>query len=61
MFKPKQRLNIAANDFLQWFVNEQVEEVATVEEIIHKLGMIGDNKGGLYMLDRELGARAAGQ
>lgn len=23
--------------------------------------MSGDNKGGLYMLDRELGARAAGQ
>jgi ferritin len=37
-----------------------VEEQATVEEIIHKLEMIGDNKGGLYMLDRELGARAAG-
>jgi ferritin len=48
------------NNFLQWFVGEQVEEEATVEEIINKLEMIGDNKGGLYMLDRELGARAAG-
>ena len=52
-----QSKDYATNNFLQWFVNEQVEEVATVEEIIHKLEMIGDNKGGLYMLDRELGAR----
>ena len=52
-----QSKDYAANNFLQWFVNEQVEEVATVEEIINKLEMIGDNKGGLYMLDRELGAR----
>ena len=53
-----QSKDYAVNNFLQWFVNEQVEEEATVEEIIHKLEMIGDNKGGLYMLDRELGARA---
>jgi ferritin len=53
-----QEKDYATNNFLQWFVNEQVEEVATVEEIINKLEMIGDNKGGLYMLDRELGARA---
>ena len=52
-----QSKDYAANNFLQWFVNEQVEEVATVEEIINKLEMIGDNKGGLYMLDRELGQR----
>ncbi len=50
----------ATNNFLQWFVNEQVEEVATAEDIVNKLEMIGDNKNGLFMLDRELGARAAG-
>src|SRR3989304_2776641 len=55
-----QSKDYAANNFLQWFVTEQVEEENTVEEIIHKLEMIGDNKGGLYMLDRELGARTAG-
>ena len=55
-----QAKDYATNNFLQWFVTEQVEEVSTVEEIIHKLEMIGDNKGGLYMMDRELGARAAG-
>lgn len=55
-----QSKDYATNNFLQWFVTEQVEEEATVEEIIHKLEMIGDNKGGLYMLDRELGARTVG-
>jgi len=56
-----QAKDYATNNFLQWFVTEQVEEISMVEEIIHKLGMIGDNKGGLYMMDRELGARAVGQ
>jgi len=49
----------ATNTFLQWFVTEQVEEEANVEEIIQKIEMIGDNKSGLYMLDNELGARVA--
>lgn len=47
----------ATNTFLQWFVTEQVEEEANVEEIIQKIEMIGDNKSGLYMLDNELGSR----
>lgn len=50
--------DFATNTFLQWFVTEQVEEEANVEEIIQKIEMIGDNKSGLYMLDNELGARA---
>jgi len=49
----------STNTFLQWFVTEQVEEEANVEEIIQKIEMIGDNKSGLYMLDNELGSRAA--
>jgi ferritin len=48
----------AAAAFLQWYVTEQVEEEANAEEILHKLKLIGDNMGGLYMLDRELAARA---
>ena len=51
--------DFATNNFLQWFVTEQVEEESNVEELIQKLEMIGDNKSGLYMLDNELGTRAA--
>lgn len=49
----------AANNFLQWFVNEQVEEEATVSTIVEKFKLIGGEKGGLFMLDRELGTRQA--
>ncbi|HEY6907389.1 MAG TPA: ferritin [Ignavibacteriaceae bacterium] len=48
----------ATNTFLQWFVTEQVEEEATVVGIIDKLKFIGDNKNGLFLLDREMGMRA---
>jgi ferritin len=44
-------------EFLQWFIKEQVEEEATATEIVNKLKMVGDNKGGLMLLDKELGAR----
>jgi len=47
----------ATNIFLHWFVTEQVEEVASVEDIVNKFELIGDNKNGLFILDRELGSR----
>lgn len=47
----------ATNIFLHWFVTEQVEEVASVEDIVNKFELIGDNKGALFMFDRELGQR----
>lgn len=46
-----------AQIFLNWFVDEQVEEEQTVVSIVEKFKLIGDNKSGLYMLDRELGTR----
>lgn len=49
----------ATNNFLQWFVTEQVEEEASVEELIFQIEMVGDNKSGLFLLDRELGSRTA--
>lgn len=55
----------AASDFasyplLDWFVNEQVEEEATVQQIIDDLERIGDAGHALLMLDRELGGRGPG-
>ena len=47
----------AANMFLQWFVNEQVEEEKSPSDIIQKLKMIKDSSEGLYMLDKELATR----
>ena len=49
----------ATNNFLQWFVSEQVEEESTALTILEKVKLVGDNKSGLFLLDRELGQRAA--
>lgn len=47
----------AAAIALQWFVTEQVEEEANAEELLAKVEMVGESKNGLFMMDRELGAR----
>ncbi len=47
----------ATQNFLQWFIDEQVEEEANDREIIDRLKLIGDNTNGLFMLDRELAGR----
>jgi len=48
--------NHAVGIFLQWFIAEQVEEEDSVGDIVGKLKLVGDG-GGLFMLDRDLGAR----
>ena len=55
-----QEKDYAANIFLQWFVTEQVEEEAGVELVLGKLKLTEDSKGGLYMLDKEMGKRVFG-
>jgi len=47
----------ATYNFLQWFIDEQVEEEENDREIIDRLKLIGDNRNGLFMLDRDLAAR----
>jgi ferritin len=47
----------AANIFLQWFVNEQVEEESTAKGIVQQFKLLGDSRAGLFQIDRELGQR----
>ncbi|MFC2114680.1 ferritin [Bacteroidota bacterium] len=47
----------ATSSFLRWFVDEQVEEVSTADQLLHEIKMIGDNQQGLFMLDREFKSR----
>ena len=47
----------ATNSFLQWFVNEQVEEEASADELVKQLKLMENAPGGMFMLDRELGQR----
>jgi len=55
-------LTSAENDYatqsmLKWFIDEQVEEEENAQNIIDNLKMIKDNGYGVYMIDKELGAR----
>ncbi len=56
------KLAVELNDyttqsFLQWYLNEQVEEEANVDEIVQSFHLMGNDKRGLFMLDRELKRR----
>jgi ferritin len=55
-------LAVKENDYptqvmLQWFIEEQVEEEKSAGDVVEQLRMIGDHTQGLFMLDRQLGAR----
>jgi ferritin len=47
------------HNFLQWYVSEQIEEEALARQIVDKIKLIGDDKGGLYFFDRDLESMAA--
>lgn len=49
----------ASSGFIQWYINEQVEEESTARGILDKFKLAGTNTGGIYMIDRELGAMAS--
>jgi len=46
-----------SDNFLQWFVAEQVEEEASAKEVIRMFKLAGNGGGGLLMIDKELASR----
>lgn len=52
----------STHNFMQWYVSEQIEEEALARTIMDKINMIGNDKGGMYLFDRDIqGIRAAVQ
>jgi len=49
--------DFASQSFLNWFVDEQVEEEKNASEILETLKMIGDSGNSLFMFDHSLGER----
>ncbi|MEI7474734.1 MAG: ferritin [bacterium] len=47
----------ATNIFLQWFITEQIEEEANVNDVINQLKLMANAPGGLFIIDRELAQR----
>ncbi|WP_445383311.1 ferritin [Robiginitalea sp. IMCC43444] len=49
-----QEKDYATHNFLQWYVAEQIEEEALARTILDKIKLIGNDKGGLYLFDRDV-------
>ncbi len=47
----------ATSSFLQWYVDEQVEEEKNASDLLAKVKMVKSHIGALLTLDRELGER----
>lgn len=53
-----QEKDYTTHNFLQWYVTEQIEEESLARNLIDKLKLIGEDKGGMYLFDRDLGGPA---
>lgn len=42
------------SNYLQWYVSEQIEEEKLARQILDKLKLIGNDKGGMYLFDRDI-------
>lgn len=42
------------HNFIQWYVSEQLEEEALARTILDKIRLIGNDKGGMYLFDKDL-------
>lgn len=49
-----QEKDYSTHNFMQWYVSEQLEEEALARSVLDKLHLIGGDKGGLYLFDRDL-------
>ncbi|MBS4057038.1 MAG: ferritin [Bacteroidetes bacterium] len=46
-------------NFLQWYINEQIEEEKTMSTILDKIRLVGEDKAGMFHIDKDLSAMAA--
>jgi len=49
-----QERDFATHNFLQWYVSEQLEEEALARTLNDKLELVGDDKSGIYMFDKDI-------
>lgn len=54
-----QERDYATHNFLQWYVAEQIEEERLARTLNEKLELIGEDKSGLYLFDRDILAHRA--
>lgn len=49
------------HNFMQWYVSEQIEEEALARGVLDKLNLVGKDKAGLYLFDRDLGTLSSNE
>lgn len=49
-----QEKDYTTHNFMQWYISEQIEEEALARNILDRMSLIGNDKGGLYLFDRDL-------
>jgi ferritin len=52
-----QEADYASQIFLQWYINEQVEEERNASQILEELKMVGESGSALFLVDRQLASR----
>lgn len=50
----EQAKDLDSRPVIDWFISEQIEEEATVSEILGRVRLVGDDGSGLLRLDKEL-------
>lgn len=49
-----QEKDYTTHNFMQWYVSEQIEEEALARTIMDQLNLVGKEKSGLYLFDRDI-------
>jgi ferritin len=49
-----QAKDYTTHNFMQWYVSEQIEEEGLARKILDKLALAGNDKGALYLFDRDI-------
>ncbi|WP_316931850.1 ferritin [Psychroserpens damuponensis] len=59
IFECLQQKDYNVHNFMQWYVTEQLEEEAMARTLLDKLNIIGADKSGHYLFDRDINTIAA--
>ena len=54
IFECLQKKDYNVHNFMQWYVSEQLEEEAVARTLLDKLTIIGNDKSGHYLFDRDI-------
>ena len=56
-YMSQEECDLATRNFINWYLEEQVEEEKNTTDVITKLKLFGDEKASLYLIDAELKKR----